>query len=93
MAEIKEWTEWWKSMKLQRWPAYNLATGRTILVRPGALPQQYGFGFRECDHAGAWSFQACEACARKLAKQTGAVVEEEDNGGSKGLLHVGYWRR
>lgn len=70
---VKEWQEWWKKWGLSEWPAFNLATGQLIVVAPDSLPQQYGFGFPNCDHAPAWSFSACEACARKLLMQTRAT--------------------
>ena len=64
--KVQAWQDWWKEWGLEEWPAYNLATGHLIMTTPSALPQQYGFGFPDCEHAAAWSFEACEECAQRL---------------------------
>jgi len=69
--ELKGFYEWCSDWGLTKVPAFNLANPNTVIwIRAGeAFPQQYGFPFPGCEHARAWSFKGCEACARKLLAQ------------------------
>jgi hypothetical protein len=68
--EVKGFYEWCEEWGLATVPAFNLVTHKVIWIKAGEkFPRQYGFPFPGCQHAPAFSFTGCEACARQLLAQ------------------------